>query len=61
MSSATRTPTLDPTTQTEPLDVSNLFDLEVQVGPTYELPDKLASGDCTDDGCTASCASCGCS
>ncbi|MEV1179226.1 hypothetical protein [Nonomuraea sp. NPDC049784] len=67
MSSATSTPTLEsdlfnPAPQVGPLEVSDLFNLGVQVGPVHELPAGIAfSGDCTNDGCTASCASCGCS
>ncbi|MDP9850436.1 FDLD family class I lanthipeptide [Streptosporangium lutulentum] len=43
---------------TPTLEVSDLFDLNPQVGPVHELPAGMASGDCTNDTCTASC---GCS
>ncbi|PZG22530.1 hypothetical protein [Nonomuraea aridisoli] len=52
---------LDSTAEVTPLDVSNLFDLGVQVGPVHDLPAGMDSADCTNDTCTGTCASCGCS
>ncbi|MFC4016068.1 hypothetical protein ACFOY2_53280 [Nonomuraea purpurea] len=48
-------------TSTPTLDLFDLFDLSPQAGPVHELPGTMASGDCTDDTCTNTCAtSCGC-
>lgn len=48
-------------TEVRPLDVSGLFDLDLQIGPVHELPGPMLSGDCTNDTCTGTCLSCGCS
>jgi hypothetical protein len=41
-------------------EITDLFDLDVRSTPVIPLPTAADSGDCTNDGCTASCNSCGC-
>ncbi|MEV6153342.1 hypothetical protein AB0L53_23630 [Nonomuraea sp. NPDC052129] len=48
-------------TEIGPLEVPDLFNLDFQVGPVHELPGPMLSGDCTNDTCTGTCLSCGCS
>lgn len=38
--------------------IADLFDLDAQVGPLHELPNGMASEDCTSDTCTQTCAGC---
>lgn len=37
--------------------VGDMFSLDVQAGPLYELP-AMSSEDCTSDTCTGSCVGC---
>ncbi len=41
-------------------EITDLFDLDVRTTPIAMLPTTGRSADCTNDGCTGSCASCGC-
>jgi hypothetical protein len=41
-------------------DVADLFDLDAWTTPIAGLPTGHNSADCTNDGCTRSCQSCGC-
>jgi hypothetical protein len=41
-------------------DIIDLFNLDTRTAPVVPLPSMGDSSDCTNDGCTASCASCGC-
>lgn len=41
-------------------DLAALFDLDPRTTPLTELGDLPDSADCTNDGCTGSCLSCGC-
>jgi hypothetical protein len=41
-------------------EIMDLFDLDVRRAPVIPLPSAADSGDCTNDGCTGSCNSCGC-
>ncbi|HEX5113643.1 MAG TPA: hypothetical protein VFW65_00440 [Pseudonocardiaceae bacterium] len=41
-------------------DVADLFDLDPRTAPIVTLPTGNDSADCTNDGCTKSCVSCGC-
>lgn len=41
-------------------DIADLFNLDTQITPVAALPMRGDSADCTNDGCTGSCLSCGC-
>jgi hypothetical protein len=41
-------------------DLTDLFDLDVRTTSVATLPSGNDSADCTNDGCTRSCQSCGC-
>lgn len=41
-------------------DLTDLFSLDVRTSSVATLPSAGDSADCTNDGCTASCQSCGC-
>lgn len=43
------------------VELADLFDLDPRAAPVAVLPTIGRSGDCTNDGCTATCNSCGCS
>lgn len=40
--------------------IADLFDLDVQTEGVADIGGSGHSGDCTNNGCTASCLSCGC-
>lgn len=42
------------------VDLADLFDLNPRTIPLAGQSTVAASGDCTNDGCTRSCVSCGC-
>lgn len=42
------------------VDVADLFDLNPRTVPLPGQPPIASSEDCTNDGCTRSCMSCGC-
>lgn len=51
----------NPTTGTDVCtDLDDLFALDPRTEPLAALPAAADSGDCTNDGCTGSCVSCGC-
>lgn len=41
-------------------DLTDLFNLDARTMSVATLPSAGDSADCTNDGCTRSCASCGC-
>lgn len=41
-------------------EIIDLFDLDVRSAPVAVLPTTGKSANCTNDGCTGSCNSCGC-
>lgn len=41
-------------------DMADLFDLDPRTAPIAGQPTGNDSADCTNDGCTRSCMSCGC-
>jgi hypothetical protein len=42
------------------VDITDLFDLDARTAPIATPPGVPSSEDCTNDGCTNSCVSCGC-
>ena len=51
----------EPSANTElSADMADLFDLDPRTAPLAALPTIANSEDCTNDGCTRSCVSCGC-
>jgi hypothetical protein len=54
-------PSAEPSASAElSADLADLFDLDPRTAPLAALPTVPNSEDCTNDGCTRSCVSCGC-